>query len=80
MRTFATLAAAGLTGAALLKLLAALLAPLWASLAAIIAGWLAALGATLLGWALLALKVALLAFAIVFAVKWVKKRTAPEEA
>ena len=80
MRMFGTLAVAGITGAAILKILAVLLAPLWTSLAAIIAGWMAALGAMMLGWALMGLKIALLVGVAVFAIKWIKKRTAKEEA
>jgi hypothetical protein len=80
MRTFGTLFVAGITGAAILKILAALLAPLWASLAAIIAGWLAALGSMMLGWALMGLKVGLLVLAVVLVVKWLRKRSDAGEA
>ena len=79
MRMFGTLAVAGITGAAILKILAVLLAPLWTSLAAIFASWLAALGAMMIGWALLGLKIGLMVCAVVLAIKWIKKRTASEE-
>lgn len=80
MRAFGTLFVAGLTGAALLKILATLLAPLWAALAAILMGWLASLGSMLLGWALLGLKIGLVVMLVVLAVRWLKRRSAEESA
>ena len=80
MRMFGAVAFAGLTGAAILKIIATLLAPLWASLAAIIAGWIAALGAILLGWFLLGLKIAGVVLLAFFVLKWIKKKTSEEPA
>lgn len=80
MRTFGAVAIAGITGAAILKIIAMLLAPLWASLAAIIAGWIAALGSLLLGWAILGLKVAAVVLLGFLVLKWVKKKRDEEPA
>lgn len=80
MRMFGAVAFAGLTGAAILKIIATLLAPLWAALAAIIAGWIATLGALVLGWLVLGLKVFGVLLLGVFAFKWIKKKTSEDPA
>lgn len=80
MRMFGAVAFAGITGAAILKIIATLLAPLWASLAVIIAGWIAALGAMLLGWALLGLKVAGVVLLGFFVLRWIQKRAQQDPA
>jgi len=79
MRTFGAVFFAGITGAAILKILAALLAPLWVAIAAIFMGWVATIGTMILGWALLGLKIGgviLLGFLVL---KWIKKKTRDEE-
>lgn len=80
MRMFGAVALAGLTGAAILKIIATLLAPLWAALAAIIAGWIAALGGILLGWAVLGLKVAAVLLLGFMVLRWLRKRNEEEPA
>jgi hypothetical protein len=79
MRTFGAVFFAGITGAAILKILATLLAPLWVAIAAIFMGWVATIGTMILGWALLGLKIGgviLLGFLVL---RWIKKKTSDEE-
>ena len=80
MRMFGAVAFAGITGAAILKIIATLLAPLWASLAVIIAGWIAALGSLLLGWTILGLKIAGVVLLGFLVLKWIKKKNGAEAA